>query len=265
VLPIVNHPQVPLDRDPDFRSNRFMNFGISSLGGYHPAKLSSYQQFIGAFASAAARGNYHLANMLNAEYLVTRVPFENTPGFEFLWQGVDYTGTQRHVYRNENAFERVFFVDRYRVMPADEILGVLPALPGGGVDLSETALLETEPSIEPVSKEGARAVITDFGFNEIRIDATLPNPAILMLSEVFYPRWQAFVDGEAAEIIKANYILRAVPLAAGDHEVVFKYDSSLVRRGLLLSVSASGAMVLVLLAAAVVAWRGRRGRVVEEN
>jgi hypothetical protein len=46
---------------------------------------------------------------------------------------------------------------------------------------------------------------------------------------------------------------------------VFKYDTSLVRRGLLLSLSAFGAMLVVILAAAAAAWRGRRARVVEES
>jgi hypothetical protein len=253
------HPQAPLDRDPDFRGNRFMNFGISSLGGYHPAKLSMYQEFIGALGAATSRANYHLVDMLNVEYVVTTYPFENVAAFELVWQGADYNGTQKHIYRNENALERVFFVDRYRVMPADEILGILPSLPAGGIDLAETALLEKEPAIEPVSKSGARAVVSHYSFNEIRIDATLPNPAILMLSEVFYPRWRAFVDGEAAEIIKANYVLRAVALPAGDHEVVFRYDSSLVRKGLLISVTTVAAMLLVLFATAAATWR--RGRV----
>jgi hypothetical protein len=254
------HPSAPLDRDPDFRTNRYMNFGISSLGGYHPAKLSIYQQFIDALGAAAAQSNYHLIDMLNAEYVITSYPFPDVPAFKLLWQGTDYNGSQKHIYRNENAFPRVYFVDRYRVMPPDEILGLLPSLPRGGIDLSETALLEEEPVVEPVSKTGAEAEIKAYSLNEIRIDARLPNPAILMLSEVFYPRWTAFVDGEAAQVIKANYILRAVALPAGEHEVVFRYDKSLVKNGLFVSVTVFALMLLLLLFAGVSEWRARGPR-----
>ncbi|UCH85143.1 MAG: hypothetical protein JSW50_05490, partial [Candidatus Latescibacterota bacterium] len=255
------HPSVPVDRDPDFRSNRFMNFGISSLGGYHPAKLTVYEEFVGALTAAAANANYHLVDMLNAEYIVTSYPFPDVAAWRLLWQGTDFNGKPKHVYRNENALDRVFFVDRYRVIPADEILGILPSLPRGGIDLGETALLEKEPAVEPVSKSGARATIEYYSLNEIRIDAMLPEPAILMISEVFYPRWKAFVDGEEAETIKANYILRALALPAGDHEIVFRYDSSLVRKGLMITVTALSVMVLIILVSALSARRARGAEV----
>ncbi|MEJ2720510.1 MAG: hypothetical protein P8181_05140 [bacterium] len=261
VFPVF-HPSAPLDRDPDFRTNRYMNFGISSVGGYHPAKLAIYQQFIGALGAAAARGDYHLVDMLNAEYVVTSYPFPDVPAFEPVWKGVDYSGSQKHIYRNVRALPRVFFVDRYRVLSAADILAVLPSSPNDreGVDLSETALLEEKPAVEPVSKEGARAVIKQYRLNEIRIDASLPNPAILVLSEVFYPRWKAVVDGDAAAVLKTDYILRGVALPAGEHEVVLRYDASLVRNGLIVSVTVLVLMLFVLLVGTASSWRRRHAR-----
>jgi len=137
-------------------------------------------------------------------------------------------------------------------------LGVIDYIPKDV--FSETVLLESEPAVEPVSRDGARAEIEHYALNEIRIDATLPKPAILVVSEVFYPRWQAFVDGEETETIRANYILRALALPAGDHEIVFRYDSSLVRKGLMITLSALVAMVLIIVAAA---FGGRRARAAE--
>jgi len=250
------HPSAPLVGG-DFATNRYMNFGISSLGGYHPAKLSIYADFIKALEAALKKSNYHLIDIMNARYVVTSHPFPDVPFFELVWEGVDFEGRQRRVYENTRALPRLFFVDRYRTLEPEEILAILPTLPSNGVDLSETVLLETEPGVRPVSKAGAEASITHYALNEIRVDAKLRSPAILVLSEVFYPRWKVYVDGKEGKVLKADYLLRAVALTAGDHEVVFRYDATLLKRGLTISVATFAAVLLVLAASSALALRGR--------
>jgi hypothetical protein len=234
-----------------------MNFGISPLGGYHPAKLSIYADFINALEIALQRSNYHLIDAMNARYVVTSHPFPDVPAFKLVWEGADFEGQKRHVYENTRALARLFFVDRYLALEPDEILALLPTLPANGIDLSETVLLEGEPGVRPVSKAGAEAKITRYALDEIRVDAKLPSPAILVLSEVFYPRWKVFVDGKAGEVLKADYLLRAVALAAGDHEIVFRYDATLLKRGLAISVATFAVVLVVLAASAGLALRGR--------
>jgi hypothetical protein len=250
------HPSAPLAGG-DFATNRYMNFGISSLGGYHPAKLSIYADFLQALETALKKSNYHLIDVMNARYVVTTHPFPDVPEFKLVWEGADFEGVERHVYENTTALPRLFFVDRYLALEPDEILALLPTLPSNGIDLSGTVLLETEPGVRPVSKAGAEAKITRYSLNEIRVDAKLQSPAILVLSEVFYPRWKVLVDGQAGEVLKADYLLRAVALPAGDHEVVFRYDASLLKRGLSISVATFAAVLAVLAASSILAL-GRR-------
>ena len=250
------HPSAPLVGG-DFTTNRYMNFGISSLGGYHPAKLSMYADFIEALEAALEKSNYHLIDMMNARYVVTSHPFPDVPFFDLVWEGVDFEGRQRRVYENTRAMPRLFFVDRYRTLEPEEILAILPTLPSNGIDLSETVLLETEPGVRPVSKAGAEASITHYALNEIRVDAKLRSPAILVLSEVFYPRWKVYVDGKEGKVLKADYLLRAVALTAGDHDIVFRYDAALLKRGLTVSVATFAAVLLVLAASSGLALRRR--------
>jgi hypothetical protein len=250
------HPSAPLVGG-DFTTNRYMNFGISSLGGYHPAKLSIYADFINALEAALKKSNYHLIDAMNARYVVTSHPFPDVPFLELVWEGVDFEGRQRRVYENTRALPRLFVVDRYRTLEPEEILAILPTLPSNGIDLSETVLLETEPGVRPVSKAGAEASITHYALNEIRVDAKLRSPAILVLSEVFYPRWKVYVDGKEDKVLKADYLLRAVALTAGDHDIVFRYDAALLRRGLTVSVATFAAVLLVLAASSGLALRRR--------
>lgn len=239
----------------DFETNRYMNFGISSIGGYHPAKLFLYQELIEALRVALPRGDFRMIDMLNARYVITSNPLPENPVLTPVWQGLDYNGTKKFVYENQRAFPRVFFVDEFEVRPGDEALNEM--LADATLDLSQVALLESAPPIDPVSAEGATASITEYRLNEIRIDATLPAPAILVLSEAYYPAWKVRVDGEPGDVIRADHILRAVALPAGEHEVVFQYDSSLFKRSVTLSVVTLSAAVLALLFAVVSNLRGR--------
>jgi hypothetical protein len=250
-----SHSSVPLERDfQEFHSNRYMNFGIASIGGYHAAKLSIYQEFLEMMDGVLNRGDYNIINMLNVKYLVLANPLPENLPFEQVWEGKNYRGERRIVYHNPWVLPRAFFVDEYRVASGKEALATLAS--AGGVDTSRMVLLEKAPSIEPRSREGASATVSAYEFNEIRLNASLASPALLVLSEVFYPAWKVFVDGSEGEIIRANHILRAVALPEGDHEVVFRYDSSLLKRSFVVSVATFIIALTLVLFSMVVRIRG---------
>ena len=142
----------------------------------------------------------------------------------------------------------------YRVADGETALSLLGA---GAVNVREEVILDREPAVAPSSSEGATATVTEWGFNEIRIDASLSDACILVLSEVFYPDWKATVNGEPAEVMQANYVLRALALPAGDNEIVFRYDTSLLRRGLTISVSTFAVSLLALVGSVIVSRRRR--------
>lgn len=252
VMPVF-HPSAPL-RGP-FTTNRYMNFGISSIGGYHAAKLSVYDQFLRAMAASLQKGSYSLPGMMNAKYIISQNPYPKDMTFlRLVWQGTDFRGVRQFVYENDQALPRAFFVDKYRVLTEREVLG---ALASERVRLDETVLLEKVPTVTPVSASGGRVEVTHMGFNEIRLEASLDAAAILVLSEVFYPRWRVIVDGVPGEVLKANYVLRAVALDAGDHEIVFEYDTSLLSKSLIISVTTFTVALILLLGSAVYHLRRR--------
>jgi len=228
-----------------FHSNRFMNFGIGSIGGYHAAKLASYDEFLRTALPASLRsGRFDLVDMLNTRYWVTAVGLPDHPRFQQLWSGTDYRGQPRFVYESSGAFPRAFAVGEYRVAEGEEALRLLG---DGSVDVGTAVVLDRKPGIEPVSADGAELKVTSMDFNEVRMSASAAQPFVAVLSEVYYPDWKATIDGEPLEVMRANHVLRAVALPAGSHEVVFTYDWSLIRRGFMLSRATIGAALLVLL------------------
>lgn len=250
----MTHPSVALQGD--FRSNRYMNFAISSIGGYHPAKLTIYEEFLNGLGTALQHGNFQPINMLNVRYVVCGSELPANAILQPRWEGANYKAEKRYIYENVGALPRLYFVDRYEVRAGKEGLDYMMSR---GVDLSQTVLLQHEPPVEPLSDEGARANIAAYGFNEIRVDAELPSPAILVLSEIFYPRWKLEVNGEPYEILRANHILRAVALPAGEHALVFRYDDSLLARSRTISRLTLLAALIVMGGALFLGMKGRFG------
>ncbi len=77
----------------------------------------------------------------------------------------------------------------------------------------------------------------------VRVDTTAAR--MLVLSEVYYPAWRAYVDGERAEVYAANHALRAVAVPAGKHTVELRYESWTLRLGMAITLG-MGAVVIAL-------------------
>jgi len=235
-----------------FATNRFMVFDIGSVGGYHPAKLQDYEEFIRALKFSLENGRLDLANMMNARYIVAGVRLPDTPSLKAVWVGRDYNNDARAIYENTGAFPRAWIAGAYRVEKADEALAVMA---NGEVDLRHTVMLEKKPPVEPVPGDSAEVSVGKIAAKEASFSVTLDRPGVLVVGEVYYKDWKATVDGQPAEILRANHVLRAVALPAGKHDVIFKYDSSVVKEGATVSI----VTFIVTLVACLVAALWRRG------
>jgi hypothetical protein len=80
-----------------------------------------------------------------------------------------------------------------------------------------------------------RLKILDYKFNSLKIKTYSSDDSYLLLLDAYLPGWQATIDGQKAEVLKANLIYRAVKLPSGKHEVVFKYEPESFKTGLLIS------------------------------
>lgn len=228
----------------DFLSNRFAGFGIASVGGMHAAKTQLFQDFL----EATLKENLAWLRLLNVRYLVVAQPFENVPPFlREVHRGSEV------VYENLMALPRATVVGSYRVVaPPKAILDsikVCAASGGGMASLATRTLLERDPGLTLGPVEGARAEIVSYRLNDVTVEVETPGPGLLRLADLWYPDWRATVDGRPAPVLKADYLLRAVPVPAGRHRVVFRFESAAVRQGLLVSL-ASLVVVLALFGAA---------------
>lgn len=130
------------------------------------------------------------------------------------------------------------------------------------VDFSRTVLLESDPGVTLDGSGAGSATITTYDASTIVVETESTEPSVLLLSEVYYPAWRAYVDGVDVDILRANWSLRAVPLPAGKQTVEFRYESSAFSTGRNISIAS-----LILLVAGIVLLRRRevKSSVDDEN
>ena len=150
------------------------------------------------------------------------------------------------IYENTAALPRAWLVPR--VLPLAEA-DALAAVRGGRLpdgtafDPRRVALVEEGPGVDhgPLDPQ-ARVELFTRGPNGLGALTRSRTPAFLVLAEAAYPGWRAIVDGRAAPIVRADYVLRGLSLAAGEHRVLLEYRP----RSFLLGLAVSAAALVVL-------------------
>lgn len=179
------------------------------IGGYHAAKLTRYQDLIDRHLSHFVDGqgvdsvDIEVLNMLNARYLIT----------------------DSAAYPNPDAMGNAWLVDKVNYVDgADSEMNGLST-----VNLRREAVADRKFSDilgEGVTKQPGDTVYeTTYAPNQLRYHINTANGGVAVFSEVYFPwGWTATIDGQPAEIGRVNYLLRAVRVPAGKHEVVMRFD-----------------------------------------
>jgi hypothetical protein len=190
--------------------------------------------------------------MLNLRYFVA---YPSQPPTVIEGLRTVYQDQQIRIDELPDPWPRVWLVHRYAVRPdSREVLALLSRF-----NYEKMALFEEEPGCaveQPPVEESAPEIVR---YEPARIDIKVQAaaPALLVLSDLFYPGWEATVDGRPAEILRANYVMRAVAIPQGAHEVRFLYRPRSFRAGV--AASAVGCLAVALLISWRLWTRRRRG------
>ena len=194
----------------DARSSYFHK----TIGGYHAAKLTRYNDLIDR---QIMKNNPGVLNMLNAKYFMAGDQVELNPyanGNAWLVERMDYADTPD---AEMNALDSL---DTRRAAVADRKFA---------------SLLGTPAPLSP----GDTIFETTYAPNRLTYHARSARGGVAVFSEVYFPwGWKATVDGKPVEIGRANYVLRAIPLPAGTHTVEMTFDPESIRTADGISVAA---------------------------
>ena len=224
-----------------FGESRFAAFKLESMGGYHPAKLRSYNNFLTKTRNGAS---IPLLRMMNVKYLIAPQVL-NHPELKLVKTGnlKATQGTQPvQVYQLSKALPRAWFVEDVKTLNEDDIF---KKILDDSFDPSKYAF--STQSVEPPSGKASLINKIERKLHGITIKTESEGNQFLVLSEVFYPkRWNAQINGESVETIKVNGVLRGLPIPAGNNSITFKYDKSKFKRGLIISLISFGSALFLV-------------------
>jgi hypothetical protein len=157
---------------------------------------------------------------------------------------------------------RAYMVYRAKILPAESDERTFMTSPE--FDPSRMVALEEDAGISPDTSyaPGWTAAITSYTLNEITLDVNSPKDGILVLSEVYYPGWEALVDGKSETVLRADWNLRAIRMPRGAHTVRVRFEPRSFHTGLLVT---SSALLLSLAGLGLSAVRGRSKRAASDT
>ena len=236
------------------------SFYLKSIGGYHPAKLRRYQELIDAHiqpemeqlysAVAEAGGDMTqvngdsicpVLNMLNTKYFILplqggqTVPLENpyTYGNAWLVDKVSYVDNA-----NQELETTGKIALRHEAVADKKFRDVL----GDGIEqdtLSRVSIKSYEP-------------------NQLVYEVNTGKGGVVVFSEIYFPGWIATVDGVEQELGRVDYVLRALRVKPGKHEVVLSFFPKSIKRTETVAYCAYGILILLIVGGAFLEYRRRK-------
>jgi hypothetical protein len=227
VLPEVKELQVaPNSYAEDYQMRKkildvdlMMEHHLFDIYGYNIPIQVRYENLLRLILSKPLASIRPLLDLLNVKYVLADKPVE-LEGLSWLLDG---PATSK-LYENQDYLPRAFLVERFQVMKSGQdfanAFGELTFDPRTTILLGEepTRFLELKKEPAVPNLESAVRMLT-YENNRLVLEVTTPAAALLFMSEAYYPGWQAYVDGRQEEILRANYVFRAIPVGPGTHRV----------------------------------------------
>ncbi|MFH1368642.1 MAG: hypothetical protein ABII64_05915 [Elusimicrobiota bacterium] len=199
------------------KPNVSMSCGAYDIFGSDTNTLKRYSEFIAFTQGENTAGANQYLNFSRYSRLFDIIRCK----YVFLLENND----MKLMRESKTVLPHVSLVRKYELVPGrDEIF---KSLSGEDFNFAEKVLLENQPPIEPGGSGAGNARVTGFTTDSVTIEAETKTPSLLLITDIYSTAWKIRPVEKSAEIkyqiIPADYILMAVPLAAGKHKMVLEY------------------------------------------
>jgi len=231
-----------------------------SIGGYHAAKLRRYQEMIEQYINPEMQSLFGAVSnaagdmtQVNGDSICPVLNMLNTKYFIFPLQGGQTVPIQNpYVYGNAWMVDKIQYVNNAN----EEIAAV------GKIDLRHEAVADAKFKSqlgEAILQDTASVVtITEYEPNRLKYNVNTGKGGVLVFSEIYYPGWTATVDGEPVELGRVDYILRALNIKPGKHEVELSFFPKSVNTTETIAYLSYVMLLLIIGGAAFIEWRKRK-------
>ncbi len=212
---------------PEFQDNSTQMWKIYAFDGYNPLMLQRY----GAFVDTMVQ-NANLVDVSGIKYLPC----------EFIPERAENLEKVGNLCINKTHFPRAFFVDHFIVAEnGQDALSKLNAIGNP----REVVILEKDPKV--LLNQNSRnqsLAIADAKPGFWKLSSENDSDSFVIFTQTYYPGWTAKIDGQITEIYQADYLFQAISVPQGNHEIIFEYESPLLKKGVTLTIIG---LVIVLL------------------
>ena len=261
--------QILRDQTLDYRvlnlaSNTFneneTSYYHKSIGGYHAAKLRRYQEMIEQYINPEMQALFGAVSeaagdmiQVNGDSICPVLNMLNTRYFIFPLEGGQTVPIQ-----NPYAYGNAWFVDKLDyVNNANEEMAAV-----GKIDLRHQAVADVKFKAqlgEAVEQDTASVVtITSYEPNRLTYDVNSGKGGVLVFSEIYYPEWTATVDGQPVELGRVDYLLRAIQIQPGKHQVELSFFPKSVSTTETIAYVAIVLLILTLLGTIFLEYKNRK-------
>ena len=223
--------------------NASMVLEIEDIIGYNPLRLADYERAIGPgenaedpnlrqFPSSFRGYECDLASLLGLDYLVLDRPVQKLPRhFPRLADAEIVYGTGKMwIYRLNTAGRRAYMAHHVQAVDSEVVLGQ-DELPDFNretealIDQDSMPLLKAHyaPVRPAAEKPQSKVRIVSYRRNSVTLEVESSAHGVLVLHDIYYPGWEASVDGERRPVLRANLLFRGVEVPAGKHRVEFAF------------------------------------------
>ena len=229
--------------------NRWSQFNIDNVNGYHPAKLNNYSKLINILnVKGYSLWPESILRLLNVKYLIMPYDDFTYPGFkkvksaDMYYFGYDprYDGKiiKSHIYLYEKFYQRFFFTKEIRKEDEDTIYNILVS---DDFDPKEISYIDINDfsDIDFKYEEDAIIKISSMSADNIHFQTKSSHTQFLVMSEIFYEDgWTLQDDDKNYKIYKVNNILRGALIPPGEHnfKMTFKPNDVIIGKYLSLSI-----------------------------
>lgn len=236
------------DPDKNFRvfntddpfNNAGPSYHFNSVGGYNPAKLAIYQDLI---ERQLSKGNMAVFNMLNTKYFVVQDPQSGQQVAQLNQGALGNVWLVKNIQFVENADAEMKALDNFN--PLDTAF----------VDKRYQAKVKGQPQFDSSASIRLIENLND----KITYEFNAATPQFAVFSEIYYDKgWNAYIDGNKADYVRTNYVLRGMSIPAGKHAIEFRFEPASYKRGNTIALWASIIGFLVLAAAIVMNIRKKK-------
>ena len=234
--------QIKQDPDPHYRvldlarggitGNAITSYFHKSLSGYHAAKLQRYQEVVDSFLTTNLNSNLHIVGMFNGKYIITQ---------------------NGDVIPNPKACGHAWFVRHYNVVStADEELNALHRLNPKDTAVVQQSFAAALQGLALQADSTANIRLTRYHPSKMAYEYSAQTEQLAVFPEIYYPPakgWKCYLNGQPApDFIKADYLLRAMRLPAGNNmKLEMRFEPESYFLGEKISFGASLAILLAVL------------------